>query len=83
MDLSALHPINLLPDRDYFWKDKLNILTGHLDCGPRNGLVGTTRIFTSVYQLGHCRLYQLFKKESKAGVGPQPFAYIVNYPGFS
>jgi hypothetical protein len=78
MDLSVLHR-HPLPDRDYSWKDKLNSLTGHLDC---RFLEWTGWYNQDIYQrlLGHYRLYQLFKKESKAGVGlSQPLVYIVNY----
>jgi hypothetical protein len=78
MDLSVLHR-HPLPDRDYYWKDKLNSLTGHLDC---RFLEWTGWYSQDIYQrlLGHYRLYQLFKKESKAGVGlSQSLAYIVNY----
>lgn len=78
MDLSVLHR-HPLPDRDYVWKDKLNSLTGHLDC---RFLEWTGWYNQDIYQrlLGHYRLYQLFKKESKANTGlPQPLAYIVNY----
>ncbi|MEI9808577.1 MAG: hypothetical protein WDO16_12290 [Bacteroidota bacterium] len=78
MDLSVLHPVKS-PDRDYTRKDKLNSLTGHLDCRL---LEWTGWYNQDIYQrlLGHYRLYQLFKKESKAGVGlPLPLAYIVKY----
>jgi hypothetical protein len=78
MDLSVLHR-HPLPDRDYVWKDKLNSLTGHLDC---RFLEWTGWYNQDIYQrlLGHYRLYQLFKKESKAADGlPQLLAYIVNY----
>lgn len=78
MDLSVLHR-HPLPDRDYSWKDKLNSLTGHLDC---RFLEWSGWYNQDIYQrlLGHHRLYQLFKKESKADtVLPQPLAYIVNY----
>ena len=78
MDLSVLHR-HPLPDRDYLWKDKLNSLTGHLDC---RFLEWTGWYNQDIYQrlLGHYRLYQLFKKESKADVGlSQPLAYILNY----
>jgi hypothetical protein len=80
MDMSVLH-WHPLPDRDYFWKDKLNSLTGHLDC---RFLEWSGWYNQDIYQrlLGHYRLYQLFKKESKAGVGlSQPLTYIVNYRG--
>ncbi|MFC0771649.1 hypothetical protein [Terrimonas alba] len=78
MDMSVLHR-HPLPDRDYFWKDKLNSLTGHLDC---RFLEWTGWYNQDIYQrlLGHYRLYQLFKKESKAADSlPQPLVYIVNY----
>ncbi|MBN8878285.1 MAG: hypothetical protein J0I32_12115 [Sphingobacteriales bacterium] len=78
MDLSVLHR-HPLPDRDYFWKDKLNCLTGHLDC---RFLEWTGWYNQDIYQrlLGHYRLYQLFKKERKTGTGlAQPMAYILNY----
>lgn len=79
MDLSVLHR-HPLPDRDYSQKDKLNSLTGHLDC---RFLEWTGWYNQDIYQrlLGHYRLYQLFKKENKAeNELPQPLAYIVNYP---
>ena len=78
MDMSVLHR-HPLPDRDYTRKDKLNSLTGHLDC---RFLEWTGWYNQDIYQrlLGHYRLYQLFKKESKAETGlPQLLAYIVNY----
>lgn len=78
MDLSVLHR-HPLPDRDYSWKDKLNSLTGQLDC---LFLEWSGWYNQDIYQrlLGHYRLYQLLKKESKVGDGlPQPLAYIVNY----
>ncbi len=76
--MSVLHR-HPLPDRDYTRKDKLNSLTGHLDC---RFLEWTGWYNQDIYQrlLGHYRLYQLFKKESKAGNSlPQPLAYILNY----
>lgn len=76
--MSVLHR-HPLPDRDYTRKDKLNSLTGHLNC---RFLEWTDWYNQDIYQrlLGHYRLYQLFKKESKAETGlPQPLAYIVNY----
>lgn len=78
MDLSVLHR-HPLPDRDYSWKEKLNSLTGHLDC---RFFEWTGWYNQDIYQrlLGHYRLYQLFKKESKADNGlSQPLAYIINY----
>lgn len=78
MDMSVLHR-HLLPDRDYTRKEKLNSLTGHLDC---RFLEWTGWYNQDIYQrlLGHYRLYQLFKKEHKAESGlPQSLAYIVNY----
>ena len=78
MDMSVLHR-HPLPDRDYTRKDKLNSLTGHLDC---RFLEWTGWYNQDIYQrlLGHYRLYQLFKKEKKAETGlSQPLAYIVNY----
>jgi hypothetical protein len=78
MDMSVLHR-HPLPDRDYTRKDKLNSLTGHLDC---RFLEWTGWYNQDIYQrlLGHYRLYQLFKKEIKADTGLlQPLAYIVNY----
>ncbi len=78
MDMSVLHPVKS-SDRDYTRKDKLNSLTGHLDC---RFLEWSGWYNQDIYQrlLGHYRLYQLFKKESKACDGlPQPLAYIVNY----
>jgi hypothetical protein len=81
MDLSVLHR-HPRPDRDYTRKDKLNSLTGHLDC---RFLEWTGWYNQDIYQrlLGHYRLYQLFKKESKAGVGlSQPLAYIIKYQAF-
>ncbi len=78
MDMSVLHR-HPLPDRDYTRKDKLNSLTGHLDC---RFLEWTGWYNQDIYQrlLGHYRLYQLFKKEKKAETGlPQTLAYIVNY----
>jgi hypothetical protein len=78
MDMSVLHR-HPLPDRDYSWKDKLNSLTGDLDC---RFLEWTGWYNQDIYQrlLGHYRLYQLFKKECKAQTGfSQPLAYIVNY----
>lgn len=78
MDMSVLHR-HPLPDRDYTRKDKLNSLTGHLDC---RFLEWTGWYNQDIDQrlLGHYRLYQLFKKESKAESGlPQPLAYILNY----
>lgn len=76
--MSVLHR-HPRPDRDYTRKDKLNSLTGHLDC---RFLEWTGWYNQDIYQrlLGHYRLYQLFKKERKADNGlPQPLAYIVNY----
>lgn len=76
--MSVLHR-HPLPGRDYTRKDKLNSLTGHLDC---RFLEWTGWYNQDIYQrlLGHYRLYQLFKKESKANTGlPQPLAYIINY----
>ncbi len=78
MDMSVLHR-HPLPDRDYTRKDKLNSLTGHLDC---RFLEWTGWYNQDIYQrlLGHYRLYQLFKKESNALTGlSHPLAYIVNY----
>jgi hypothetical protein len=78
MDMSVLHR-HPLPDRDYTRKDKLNSLTGHLDC---LFLEWTGWYNKDIYQrlLGHYRLYQLFKKERKPHNGlPQPLAYILNY----
>ncbi len=81
MDISVLHR-HPLPDRDYTRKDKLNSLTGHLDC---HFLEWTGWYNQDIYQrlLGHYRLYQLFKKESKAETGlPQSLTYIVNYRAY-
>ena len=78
MDMSVLHR-HPRPDRDYTRKDKLNSLTGHLDC---RFLEWTGWYNQDIYQrlLGHYRLYQLFKNERKADNGlPQPLTYIVNY----
>jgi hypothetical protein len=78
MDMSVLHR-HPLPDRDYTRKDKLNSLTGHLDC---RFLEWTGWYNQDIYQrlLGHYRLFQLFKKENKAETGlHQPLAYIANY----
>jgi hypothetical protein len=78
MDMSVLHR-HPLPDRDYTSKDKLNSLTGHLDC---RCLEWTGWYNQDIYQrlLGHYRLYQLFQKESKTDNAlPQPLAYILNY----
>ena len=67
MDMSVLHR-HPLPDRDYTRKDKLNSLTGHLDC---RFLEWTGWYNQDIYQrlLGHYRLYQLFKNECKAETG--------------
>jgi hypothetical protein len=78
MDMSVLHR-HPPPDRDYTRKDKLNSLTGHLDC---RFLEWTGWYNQDIYQrlLGHYRLYQLFKKENSANVHLSlPLAYIVNY----
>jgi hypothetical protein len=78
MDMSVLHR-HPLPDRDYTRKDKLNSLTGHLDC---RFLEWTGWYNQDIYQrlLGHYRLYQLFKNERKVDSGlPQPLVYILNY----
>jgi len=78
MDLSVLHPVQS-PERDYSAKDKLNSLTGHLQC---RFLEWTGWYNQDIYQrlLGHYRLYQVFKKENKPdNYLPMPLAYIVNY----
>lgn len=78
MDVSVLHLIKS-PDRDYTWKDKLNSLTGHLDC---RFLEWTGWYNQDIHQrlLGHYRLYQVFKAENNSANHVSiPLAYIVNY----
>ena len=78
MDLSVLHPVKS-PERDYARKDKLNSLTGPLEC---RFLEWTGWYNQDIYQrlFGHYRLYQVFKKEcnNKARM-PLSLAYTVNY----
>lgn len=78
MDLSVLHPVHS-PERNYRWKDRLNSLTGHLDCRL---LEWSGWYNQDILQrlLGHYRLHQLFKAEN----GPDstlslPAAYIASY----
>ena len=79
MDLRVLHLVRS-PDRNYSVKDKLNSLTGHLDC---RFLEWTGWYNQDIYQrlLGHYRLYQLFKKENGSDNSHLPLSvsYILNY----
>jgi len=78
MDLSILHPIQS-PERDYSWKDKLNSVTGNLEC---HLLEWTGWYNQDILQrlLGHYRLYQAFKSEDSFNnhLSP-PLHYITNY----
>jgi len=78
MDLSVLHVVDSL-ERDYTWKDRLNSLTGRLDCRL---LEWTGWYNQDVYQrlLGHYRLYQIFRQESDQGDNIEEIsAFIINY----
>jgi len=78
MDLSVLHPVHS-PERNYKWKDRLNSLTGHLDCRL---LEWSGWYNQDILQrlLGHYRLYQLFKAENAPNNQLSlPAAYIVSY----
>ena len=78
METSVLHP-GRTANRDYRIKDLLNGKTGHLTC---RFLEWSGWYNQELYQrlLGHYRLYQIFKKESKGSSELiTPFAYIVHY----
>lgn len=78
MDLSVLHPVHS-PERNYKWKDRLNSLTGHLDCRL---LEWSGWYNQDILQrlLGHYRLYQLFKAENDPNSHLSLLAaYIVSY----
>ncbi len=62
MDPRVLHPVHS-PERNYKWKDKLNSLTGHLDC---RFLEWTGWYNQDILQrlLGHYRLYQVLKLQT-------------------
>ncbi len=78
MDLSVLHPIQS-PERDYSWKDKLNSVTGNLQC---HLLEWTGWYNQDILQrlLGHYRLYHAFKAVDSFNyhLSP-PLHYITNY----
>jgi len=78
MDLSILHPVHS-PERDYAWKDKLNSVTGNLDCRL---LEWTGWYNQDILQrlLGHYRLYHVFKSENNFNNHlPLPLNYITSY----
>lgn len=79
MNLSVLHPVQS-PERNYKWKDRLNSLTGHLDC---RFLEWSGWYNQDIAQrlLGHYRLFQVFKAENNQSdkqVSLQ-LAYLVSY----
>ncbi len=78
MDLSILHPVQS-PERDYSWKDKLNGVTGNIEC---HLLEWTGWYNQDILQrlLGHYRLYQVFKSESSFNNQlPLSINYITSY----
>jgi len=79
MNLSVLHPVQS-PERNYKWKDRLNSITGHLNC---RFLEWSGWYNQDIPQrlLGHYRLYQVFKAENNQSdkqVSLQ-LAYLVSY----
>lgn len=66
MNLSVLHPVKS-PDRDYSMKDKLNRIISPLGCRFLEWS-GWYNQDISQRLLGHYRLYQLFKVNSKANL---------------
>lgn len=78
MDLSVLHPVHS-PEKNYKWKDKLNSLTGHVNC---RFLEWSGWYNQDILQrlLGHYRLYQIFKAENEFNHHvSRSMAYIINY----
>ncbi len=79
MNLSVLHLVQS-PERNYKWKDRLNSLTGHLNC---RFLEWSGWYNQDIFQrlLGHYRLYQVFKAENNQSDKQVslPLAYLVSY----
>ena len=78
MDLSVLHPVHS-PEKNYKWKDKLNGVTGHLNCRFLEWS-GWYNQDLPQRLLGHYRLFQIFKAEINPGNRLSlPLSYIVSY----
>lgn len=78
MDLSVLHPVHS-PEKNYKWKDKLNGVTGHLNCRFLEWS-GWYNQDLPQRLLGHYRLFQVFKIENNPDNRlALPLAYIISY----